>query len=661
MPDWSYQTIFRPLLFRLPSRVARNVTLKAMRRVSRLPGGTLLIKTLGHMEPSPLLETSIANVPAATPVGLSGSVDPNGIAHRALAQFGFGFMEIGPVTIKPVGGGKPIHNDTKGELLSYPDEYENEGLMHVQERFAEPDHRLPRFFRVSPMPAARTDEAVDQLRMLMLALRSNNATGFHVDILDSQGGIALNVRLLERMCAMIHRLRLDDDFRDPALLRIPLDYPPEEVSFLLSQADLSVWAGFVVGEALPQQETDRAVEIGRSGKPYALSLVRQLKASALPHQSIVAGAGVHEPQDALDLLAAGASHVLLGSGLVYAGPGLPKRINEAIIYETIKAEPAPESPSFWRHWGWMRLLGLGMIVGGILAWAIAASSVVLPYDEHFLAMSRDELSRLNEHLLHFMSHDRITLAGTMISIGILYSRLAKYGLKDGQHWARTAVFISGAVGFPSFFLYLGYGFFDPLHALAAIVLFPMFLLAMRRNPDQPFRRPVNLRNDPTWKRAMWGQLCFVALGASLAVGGLVIATVGVTQVFVPQDLTFMETTRETLRAANPNLIPLIAHDRAGFGGALFSDAVMLLAVSLWGIRQGERWLWWTLLAGGAPAFVAGLSVHYGIAYTDFVHLLPAYFAAALYVIGLILLYPYMMQNPRPESAYTYERPVSRGK
>ncbi|MCP6082805.1 hypothetical protein NL341_27790, partial [Klebsiella pneumoniae] len=71
------------------------------------------------------------------------------------------------------------------------------------------------------------------------------------------------------------------------------------------------------------------------------------------------------------------------------------------------------------------------------------------------------------------------------------------------------MFVSGAVGFPSFFLYLGYGYFDPVHAWAAAVLFPLFLLAMRRNPDRPSRKPVNLRNSRVWRRAMWGQLCFV--------------------------------------------------------------------------------------------------------------------------------------------------------
>lgn len=295
----------------------------------------------------------------------------------------------------------------------------------------------------------------------------------------------------------------------------------------------------------------------------------------------------------------------------------------------------------------MCLLGIGMMAGGLIAWMIAVTTVLLPYDEDFLGMTWQELRDLHPHLLHFMSHDRITLAGTMISIGILYYMLARHGMRHGQHWARTAVLVSCLIGFPSFFLYLGYGYFDPLHAGAAIVLLPMFLLSMRRNPDRPSREPVNLRNDRLWRRAVWGQLCFVALGIALAVGGLTIAGVGVTRVFVPSDLVYLNLTPEQLDAINPRLIPLIAHDRAGFGGALLADAAALLATALWGIQQGARWLWATLLLGGAPAFYAAISVHFSIGYVDTIHLLPAYFALFLYIAGLILLYPYMMRKPEP--------------
>ncbi|XID91231.1 hypothetical protein ACF3MZ_22335 [Paenibacillaceae bacterium WGS1546] len=651
MPDWSYQTLFKPVLFRLPSRIARGFTLRAMGRISRIPGGTFLIKTLGHMEPSPLLERRVANVPVPTPLGLSGDADPDGVAHRALAQFGFGFMEIGPITVRPIECRSPIVNETKTETIVYPCEYENPGLVRTLPRLESPGHSLPLFARIAPEPGASPDRALEQLILLVETLSLTRTAGFYVDVLSSAREED-DRELLVRFTDWLRQSPRKE--AKPFFLRVPLDYPEDRLRRILPAAERSVWSGCVIGNG--RREADGSIRVGAGGKQDALAKIALLRGGLAPsHWTLHASAGVHEPQDALELMRAGADYLLLNSGLVYAGPGLPKRINDAVIADKLAEEPPAAAPSFWKHWGWMCLLGIGMMLGGAIAWLIAESSVVLPYDEAFLGMTRDELRLINENLLYFMSHDRITLAGTMISIGILYYRLAKYGMRAGMHWARTAVLVSGAVGFPSFFLYLGYGFFDPLHAAAAAVLLPMFLLAMRGNPDRPQRGPVNLRNGKTWRLAMWGQLCFVALGVALSVGGLVIAGVGVTNVFVPQDLAFLGATPEQLELANQNLIPLIAHDRAGFGGALFSDAVMLTVVALWGIQQGQRWLWWTLLAGGAPAFIAGISVHFHIGYTDFVHLLPAYFAVALYVAGLVLLYPYLMREESTRSAAAAEK------
>lgn len=103
MPDWSYRTLFQPLLHRLPSTLARDLTLHAIGLLSKLPSGTLVIKTLGHMESSRLLKRQYYGLKMKYPVGLSGRVDPHGVAQKAIAQFGFGFIEIGPVTVESVG------------------------------------------------------------------------------------------------------------------------------------------------------------------------------------------------------------------------------------------------------------------------------------------------------------------------------------------------------------------------------------------------------------------------------------------------------------------------------------------------------------------------------------------------------------------------------
>lgn len=641
MPDWSYQSLFRPLLFRFPSRFSRTLTLKAMGTLSSIPGGTFVIRTLGHMEPSPHLEQKLAGISLTSSVGLSGGLDPQGVAHKALAQFGFGFIEHGPITVKQIKSDKPITNDILNETIRYPDYYENDGVEQYAERMGKPGHSLPQLARIAPMPHASCEQALIELKSMLVQLSAAGAAGFYVDVLHSSRSLEEALTILKGIAGYASA---QPHANKSLFIYVPPNFSNDSLISLIHAAE-GVWRGVVIGEAICEVNNEGyAASVGKEAKALTLAKIKLLRKECCSHLLIKAGGGVHEPQDALDLLKAGANAVLLHSGLIYAGPGLPKRINEAVIYEQVRDLPAQVTPSFWKHWGWMLLLGIGMIIGGILSWIIAATTVLLSYDLNFVEMTLDELKQVNHHLLHFMSHDRITLSGTMITIGILYVQLARHGLKHSLHWARTALMTSGIVGFLSFFLFLGYGYFDPLHALAAAVLFPMFLLSMRRNPDRPYRLPVNVRNDRLWRLAMYGQFCFVVLGFALAVGGLTIAGVGITEVFVQSDLVYLNTTHNELNGANLKLIPLIAHDRAGFGGALFCAALAILIIALWGIQQGSRWIWWTLLLGGAPGFYAGLSVHLSIGYIDFLHLSPALFALLLYILGLIFLYPYLMRK-----------------
>src|SRR5262245_12919548 len=122
-------------------------------------------------------------------------------------------------------------------------------------------------------------------------------------------------------------------------------------------------------------------------------------------------------------------------------------------------------PSLFRlSWVWAFLLGTAMLVGGVLAFAIAATRVVLPYDEALCGMSREQLAAINGRLLSFMAHDRVSLAGTMIAIGVFYLGLALYGIRRGLHWAWVTVLSSAFAGFASFFLFLAFEYFDPFHA-----------------------------------------------------------------------------------------------------------------------------------------------------------------------------------------------------
>ncbi|MET8874385.1 hypothetical protein [Nocardia sp. NPDC004604] len=144
------------------------------------------------------------------------------------------------------------------------------------------------------------------------------------------------------------------------------------------------------------------------------------------------------------------------------------------------------------------------------------------------------------------------------------------------------------------------------------------------------------------RRALVGQLVMIATGVGVFIGGVVILTIGLTFVFVPTDLQFMHTDAATPKSANAHLLPFIAHDRAGFGGALMTTTVAIVLLGRWGWRQGEAWVWWTLLGATVAGSASALVIHFFIHYTAFIHLLPVYFGSATLAVALILGRPYLM-------------------
>lgn len=343
--------------------------------------------------------------------------------------------------------------------------------------------------------------------------------------------------------------------------------------------------------------------------------------------------------------------------LIAAGPGWFNRVIEAAT-PTSPPKPLRDigfDPRRWPGWIWGALVGIGLIIAGIGAATIALGPVLLWYDRDYLGLSVHDLHGVNHHLVGFLQHDRLTMAGNMIGIGVLYLGLAWGGLREGHRWARNALLISGLVAFLTYFYFLVTGFLEPLHTLVVVGLFPMLLLAVWRAPSVPHWPPIVEGPESERRRALWGQLLMIAVGGGLFVAGAVISTVGLTSVFVPTDLDFLGTSAAALRAANQHLPPFIAHDRAGFGGALMGAGLAVLLISLWGWRRGERWVWWSLLIGCAFGTVPVLAIHFAIGYTHFEHLLPVYVLVVVVAVALALSRTYLTASPDQSPTPAFSR------
>lgn len=274
-----------------------------------------------------------------------------------------------------------------------------------------------------------------------------------------------------------------------------------------------------------------------------------------------------------------------------------------------------------------------LVFAGGFAIFLAASGQFLPHDVAFLGMTPDELCDVAGcRVVDFMLHDRAAWGGATFAIGVMYAWLVLFPLSRGEAWAWWTLVVSGALGFLTFLGYLGYGYLDTWHGLGTLLLLPVFAWGAARarrlvsEPAAPDRIDRDVRS--------FGRVVLLMGAAGTALAGAVILKIGVTDIFVPEDLAFIGRSADELRRLDPQLVPLIAHDRAGFGGAVLVAG--LIGSACLAFSRVTRDLWEALAIAGTVSLGAATFVHVFVGYTDFMHLIPPLLGLASLVLGLAL-------------------------
>ena len=89
-----YKKIF-PILNFVPPELAHNLAIKFFSNFKK------------KIKPDdPILNVKVCNLKFTNPIGLAAGFDKNGEAYEGLMRLGFGFVEIGTVTVTPQYGNK---------------------------------------------------------------------------------------------------------------------------------------------------------------------------------------------------------------------------------------------------------------------------------------------------------------------------------------------------------------------------------------------------------------------------------------------------------------------------------------------------------------------------------------------------------------------------
>ncbi len=615
MPDWTYRTLLRPILFSMPAGTAHRMALRSLGTLIRMPLGHRVLEFFGHMQPDRRAAYQVRGMEFLSRTAIGSGLDPAGEALGSFRRFGVAVVEVGPLEVRPPGESPMMTRVTPNGCSLRCNRLDPSSLVQRMEpTFASLAQVWLRIEAGFPLPLMEGTLKRLGTRVSGITLSGWEATGTS------------------------DRIALAQSFRDlrlPWMLSVGAD--PAAALGTVAVQDAVRHGAVGVWFRSDSRQADGSVRVKATDLPSLTHYVGRLRNEFGPEFILVAG-GARDVGESLALCESGADLVGLEFGMVFSGPGLPKRVNEALLSVTptssCSADDSPEQPGSMA-WTWGLLLGVSMVLGGLLAIGIASTRVVLPYDEAFCGMDLEQLKALNPRLLPFLSHDRVTLAGTMLSAGVLYTGLAWHGIRRGLHWAKVALVVSALSGFFSFFLFLGFGYFDPFHAFVTAVLFQFLLLLIHSpiaKPSDP--GPPEIEENAAWIAGLWGQLLMVTLGIGLVVAGAVISLVGAGPVLVREDLEFLATTREALLGSGRRLMPLIAHDRASLGGMLIACGLGVWLTAQWGFRIGRSWLWWTLALAGTPAFVAAIGIHLIVGYSDPLHLAPAIGGAVWFGVAL---------------------------
>jgi dihydroorotate dehydrogenase len=315
--------LIRELLFMLDAESAHDFTVAQMQRLQQIPIALSIIERLCS---APRVPRQLWGLTFPSPIGIAAGFDKNALLMPFLAALGFGFLEVGTVTLHPQPGNpKPrLFRDRQHRALVNRLGFNNDGADAVAQRLQRFDRRVPTFVNIGknrdvPLGDAPNAYAQCYLRVgrwadgAVLNLSSPNTPGLR----ELQRPEHL-VKVLE----LVRAVREEMPAARPILVKIA---PDLDRALLTEICDLCVR----LADGMICTNTTATPEGGLSGKPLfgpsteVLAIVRTLVG---PHYPLIGVGGIFTAADVRAKLAAGANLVQLYTSFVYEGPLLAARL-----------------------------------------------------------------------------------------------------------------------------------------------------------------------------------------------------------------------------------------------------------------------------------------------------------------------------------------------
>jgi dihydroorotate dehydrogenase len=335
-----YKLFIRPLLFCFDPEKVHYFTFSIIRFLNKVPGFSFLFQAIYEVNDSKL-EREVFGLKFKNPVGLAAGFDKDAILYKELANFGFGFIEIG--TLTPIGQ----EGNPKKRLFRLKEDsaiinrmgFNNGGVKEAVERLKKNKGVLIGG-NIGKNKVTPNEEAVNDYEICFEALFP------YVDyfVVNVSSPNTPNLRELQDkkpLTALLQTLQDQNNAKQkqkPILLKIAPDLTNEQLLDIIDIVNETKIAGVIATNTTISREglqSENKTEMGGlSGKPLtkrATEVIRFLSENSNKSFPIIGVGGIHTAEDALEKLDAGASLVQLYTGFIYEGPKLIKDINKALL------------------------------------------------------------------------------------------------------------------------------------------------------------------------------------------------------------------------------------------------------------------------------------------------------------------------------------------
>jgi dihydroorotate dehydrogenase len=339
-----YQNFIRPLLFMFDPEMVHHVTFRLIKLAHRL-GCSVLFRKLYRIN-DPSLHRQVFGIDFPNPVGLAAGFDKDAQLYHELANFGFGFIEIGTVTPKPQDGNpkKRLFRLKEDQGIINRMGFNNRGVENAVKALRKNNGVVigGNIGKNKTTPNAR---AAEDYRQCFEALFPY-VDYFVVNVSSPNTPDLRALQDKEPLTALLNDLQVVNNQKStpkPILLKIAPDLTHGQLKDIIEIVALTKIDGVIATNTTIARDGlisgHKNEAGGLSGRPLrerSTEVIRFLHQESKGAFPIVGVGGINSAQDALDKIDAGASLVQIYTGFVYGGPALIRDINKALVEKTVK-------------------------------------------------------------------------------------------------------------------------------------------------------------------------------------------------------------------------------------------------------------------------------------------------------------------------------------